>query len=161
MFSGPKGELLCQNGLCKGVIGALPIILYLLLFPRWWTPLIWKILEIRQYYAGIVLGRTHIFSCPEQLYRWPCPLVRPAPLTIRVFTTLQRDPRDLWPLRHLIRVMRRHDQSRSLKSTTTATMVGGPKGFGGTKGCNCIFERGDQKCCIVFLKTKIDQEMNI
>ena len=50
---------------------------------------------------------------------------------------------------------------RSLKSTTTATMVGGPKEFGGTKGCNCIFERGDQKCCIVFLKTKIDQEMNI
>ena len=51
--------------------------------------------------------------------------------------------------------------SRSLKSTTTATMVGGPKEFGGTKGCNCFFEREDQKCCIVFLKTKIDQEMNI
>ena len=30
------------------------------------------------------------------------------PLTIRVFTTLQSDPRDLWPLRHLIRGMRRH-----------------------------------------------------
>ena len=27
----------------------------------------------------------------------------PLPLTIRVFTTLQSDPRDLWPLRHLIR----------------------------------------------------------
>ena len=35
------------------------------------------------------------------------PLVRWAPLTIRVFTALQSDPRDLWPLRHLIRVMRR------------------------------------------------------
>ena len=40
-------------------------------------------------------------------------LVGPAPLTIRVFTTLQSvvqsDPRDLWPLRHLIRVIRKHD----------------------------------------------------
>ena len=33
------------------------------------------------------------------------------PLTIRVFTTLQSEPRDLWPLRHLISVMRRHDLS--------------------------------------------------
>ena len=53
------------------------------------------------------------FSCPEQLNRWPCPLlgllVGPAPLTIRVFKTLQSDPRDLWSLRHLIRVMRRQD----------------------------------------------------
>ena len=42
----------------------------------------------------------YIFSCPEQLNRWPCPLVcwsvRPAPLTIRVFTTVQSDPGD-WP----------------------------------------------------------------
>ena len=48
------------------------------------------------------------FSCPQQLNRWPCPLVALLPLTIRVFTTLQSDPRDLW---HLIRVMRRHDLS--------------------------------------------------
>ena len=55
------------------------------------------------------------FSCPQQLNRWPClslvwsvPLT---PLTIRVFTALQSEPRDLWPLRHLIRVMRRHDLS--------------------------------------------------
>ena len=37
------------------------------------------------------------------------PLLCVLPLTIRVFTTLQSDPRDLWPLGHLIRVMRRHD----------------------------------------------------
>ena len=35
-----------------------------------------------------------------------------APLTIRQFTTLQSDPGDLWPLRHLIRVMRRHDLTK-------------------------------------------------
>ena len=35
-----------------------------------------------------------------------------APLTIRVFTTLQSDPRDLWPWRHLIRVMMRHDLTK-------------------------------------------------
>ena len=28
--------------------------------------------------------------------------------------------------------------ARFLKSTTTATMVGGPKEFGGTKGCYCV-----------------------
>ena len=39
-------------------------------------------------------------------------LVGPAPLTIRVFTTLQSDPRDLWPLTHLIRVMMRHDLTK-------------------------------------------------
>ena len=47
----------------------------------------------------------YIFSCPEQLNRWPCPsvpcLVGRAPLTIREFTTLQSDPGDLWHLRHL------------------------------------------------------------
>ena len=48
-----------------------------------------------------------VFSCPEQLNRTHCPSVGPAPLTIRVFTTLQSDPRDLWPLRQLIRMMRR------------------------------------------------------
>ena len=35
-------------------------------------------------------------------------IVRPSlcllPLTIRVFTTLQSDPRDLWPLKHLISI---------------------------------------------------------
>ena len=39
-------------------------------------------------------------------------LVGRAPLTIREFTTLQSDPRDLWPLRDLIRVMRRHDLTK-------------------------------------------------
>ena len=39
-------------------------------------------------------------------------LVGPLPLTIRSSTTLQSDPRDLWPLRHLIRVMRRHDLTK-------------------------------------------------
>ena len=57
-----------------------------------------------------------VFSCPEQLNRWPCPLVGwylgLTPLTIRQFTTLQSDLRDLWPLRHLIRVMRRHDLTK-------------------------------------------------
>ena len=34
------------------------------------------------------------------------------PLTIRVFTTLQSEPSDLWPLRHLIRVTRKHDLTK-------------------------------------------------
>ena len=52
---------------------------------------------------------TCVFSCPEQLNRWPCPLLCLLPLTIRVLTALQSEPRDLSPLRHLIRVMRRPD----------------------------------------------------
>ena len=46
---------------------------------------------------------SNIFSCPQQLNRTHCPLLGLTKLTIRVFTTLQSDPRDLWPLRHLIR----------------------------------------------------------
>ena len=57
-----------------------------------------------------------IFSCPEQLNRTHCLslacLLALTKLTIRVFTTLQSEPRDLWPLRHLIRVMRRHDLTK-------------------------------------------------
>ena len=41
----------------------------------------------------------------------PC-LLALTKLTIRVFTRLQSDPRDLWPLTHLIRVMRRHDLTK-------------------------------------------------
>ena len=50
----------------------------------------------------------------------PC-LLGPAPLTIRVFKTLQSDPRDLWPLRHLIRVMRRHDLTKKYLPTYIPT----------------------------------------
>ena len=46
----------------------------------------------------------HFFSCPEQLNRWPCHWV-----THLLILTLRNNPRDFWPLRHLIRVMRRHD----------------------------------------------------
>ena len=52
-----------------------------------------------------------------------CPLVGLTPLTIRVFTTLQSDPRDLWPLRHLIRVMRRHDLTKKDLPTYLSTYL--------------------------------------
>ena len=35
-------------------------------------------------------------------------------LTVLLLLTLQSDPRDLWPLRHLIRVMRKHDLTHIL-----------------------------------------------
>ena len=57
--------------------------------------------NIRLYYICI------IFSCPQQLIRWPCHSVRHS-LTVLLVLTLQSDPRDLWPLRHLFRVKRRH-----------------------------------------------------
>ena len=58
-------------------------------------------------------NRWQISSCPEQLNMWPC-LLCSTPLTIRVFATLQSDPRDLWPLRYLIIVMRKHDLTNIL-----------------------------------------------
>ena len=36
-----------------------------------------------------------MFSCPQQLNRTHCPLLGLTKLTIRVFTTLQSDPREL------------------------------------------------------------------
>ena len=74
----------------------------------------------------------HLLQCGQcmflavqnsSIYRRPClslgPLLAWAPLTIREFTTLQRDPRvssrDLWPLRHLIRVTRRHDLTKKYR----------------------------------------------
>ena len=66
-------------------------------------------LEEKSYFVYLCILQPFDFhSCPQQLNRWPCPLVRLLPLTIRLFTTLQSDPRDLWPLRHVIRVMRGH-----------------------------------------------------
>ena len=39
-------------------------------------------------------------------------------------------------------IISRRRGPRALKSTTRATIVGGPKEFGETKGCNCIFKGG-------------------
>ena len=43
----------------------------------------------------INLSPCSVFSCPQQLNRTHCLSVCRAPLTIREFTTLQSDPRDL------------------------------------------------------------------
>ena len=43
----------------------------------------------------LMMNMTMVFSCPQQLKRTHCLSVPWAPLTIRVFTTLQSDPRDL------------------------------------------------------------------
>ena len=48
-----------------------------------------------------------IFSCPEQLNRWPCHWLSHSQYFY--FWHTKSDPRDLWPLRNLIRMMRRHD----------------------------------------------------
>ena len=99
-----------------------------------------KFITVKQYYRDIFVGWITIlfFSCPQQLNRWPCPLVRWSdqtnnqslhkstewPRTLVTFETFgqsltdsqyfyfwhtKSDPRDFWPLRHLIRVMRKHD----------------------------------------------------
>ena len=41
-------------------------------------------------------------------------IVPPAPLRVLLLLTLQTEPRDLWPLRHLIRVMNRHDLTEKI-----------------------------------------------
>ena len=53
-----------------------------------------------------------VFSCPQQLNRWPCHSLThwlTHWLRVLLLLTLQSDPRDLWPLRHLIRMIRKHD----------------------------------------------------
>ena len=66
-----------------------------------------KLLKLNNFANPDNSHHLYIFSCPQQLNRTHCPLlawlVCLLPLTIRVFTTLQSDPRDLWLLRHLIR----------------------------------------------------------
>ena len=58
-------------------------------------------------YVGWTLD---VFSYPEQLNRWPCLSLGLSGTTNN--QTLQSDPRDLRPLRHLIRVMKRHDLTK-------------------------------------------------
>ena len=60
-----------------------------------------------------------IFSCPEQLNRWPCHWLTDSGYFTDWHT--KSDPRDLWPLRHLIRVMRGHDLTNKNKMTKTNT----------------------------------------
>ena len=48
-----------------------------------------------------------LFSCPKQLNRWPCHWLTQSGYFY--FCHTKSDPRDLWRLRHLIRVTRRHD----------------------------------------------------
>ena len=50
-----------------------------------------------------------LFSCPQQLNRWPCHSL--THWLTQDFTTWhsKSDPGGLWPLRHLIRVMKKHD----------------------------------------------------
>ena len=55
-----------------------------------------------------------VFSCPQQLNRWPCHSLSHSLSQSLLLLTLQSDPRDLWPLRHLIRVMRKHDLTNIL-----------------------------------------------
>ena len=54
-----------------------------------------------------------IFSCPQQLNRWPCHTL-PQSLTHFYFWHYRAT---LWPLRHLIRVIRRHDLTNILRLT--------------------------------------------
>ena len=53
-------------------------------------------------------------SCPQQLNRWPWHSLTESLTQWLLILTLQSDPRDLWPLRHLIRVMRKHDLTNIL-----------------------------------------------
>ena len=56
------------------------------------------------------VGQLVIFSCPEQLNRWPCHSLTNSGYFTNWHT--KSDPRDLWLLRHLIRVMRKHDLTK-------------------------------------------------
>ena len=62
----------------------------------------------------------NVFSCPEQLIRWPChSLTDWLTQGTFYFWSTKSNPRDLWPLWHLTRVMRAHDLN--IKKTMTKT----------------------------------------
>ena len=53
-----------------------------------------------------------IFSCPGQLNRWPCHWLSEWATEWLLISPSKSNPRDLWPFRHLIRVMWRHDLTK-------------------------------------------------
>ena len=61
----------------------------------------------------ILNGTPIFFSCPEQLNRWPChSLTESLSHSLSqyfYFWHTQSDTRELWPLKHPIRELRRHD----------------------------------------------------
>ena len=89
----------------------------------WWKPncfvcvIILKHMRLSLYCHTLFVSFVNlVFSCPEQLNRWPCHWLTHSLthslshwVTDFYFCHTKSNPRDLQPLRHLIRVMRRHD----------------------------------------------------
>ena len=73
------------------------------------------LLLLMNYESSYLTACFVIFSCPyfclRQLYTYPCHLLTDW-LTHRGFTFWHQ--RDLWPLRHFIRVVRRHDLTKKI-----------------------------------------------
>ena len=87
-----------------------------LLWPGYYDPKVRKLQTATgDGQVGGKIPHVPVFCCSEQINRWPCPLVGPlvgpVSITIRVFTTLQSDHRDIW-INDFIRVMRRHDLTK-------------------------------------------------
>ena len=83
----------------------------------WWKPncfvcvIILKHMRLSLYCHTLFVSFVNlVFSCPEQLNRWPCHSLSQSVSHSQHFNFwhAKSDPRDLWPLRHLIRLMRRH-----------------------------------------------------
>ena len=69
----------------------------------------------------------NFLAVPRQLYRWPCHWLTDwltKYYTLLKNTIIQHSSlRDLWPLRHVMRVMRRHDLNNKKTMTKTMTMT--------------------------------------
>ena len=63
----------------------------------------------------------HMLAVHRQLNRWPCLSLITHWVSHFWFLTLKSNPRDLWPLRLLIRVMRRHDLTQKYLTTYIPT----------------------------------------
>ena len=87
-------------------------------------------LIITQYHAMLFDWRsiTAIFSCPEQLNRWLCHSLTHSLTEWLLILTVQSDPRDLWLLRNLIRVMRRRDLTKKSTYPPTTNLRKHPQG---------------------------------
>ena len=79
--------------------------------------------SIKSFVSNLIIVAVFL-AVTWQLYRFPCHSVTQSLSHCHCWKTLPKSTlRDLWPLRHVIRVMRRHDLTNKKTMTKTMTMT--------------------------------------
>ena len=83
-----------------------------------WTAFAILAMFLNSIFPNCIFSQAVFLAVHRQLNRWPCHWV-----THLLILTLRNNPRDFWPLRHLIRVMRRHDLTQKNLPTNIPTYL--------------------------------------